>query len=357
MNEIRAYYVDDEVGEAGRYKYLLEQSGRMKVEVVQPKKDIGQAMPTDNPDVLLVDQALDIKQEGSEDDHVSYKGTTLTTAIKERMPDYPVVLVTKESIVSARRRRQIQSELQVVDDIVYKSEIYKNPEGAVARILGLAAGFKSLRQIAPEERTWENLLSVLRASPEEAQQLKRAAPPLFGSTWDISLIADWIRGTLIEYPGVLYDPVFASTELRISQDAFAKPEVQEVFEDAKYDGVFAPQDGRWWKERLWRIAMRYVEGAQFSEEFATVFRERTHIELEPSRSIVRGEIPADTVCYIYHKPVMYKYTVAYRADNRPPVMDPPRVSFKAIQQSNEVQMALVEGVTDELLERIREMEL
>jgi hypothetical protein len=81
------------------------------------------------------------------------------------------------------------------------------------------------------------------------------------------------------------------------------------------------------------------------------------IDLELAKSIVREEMPADAVCYIYHKPVMYKYTVAYRPDNRPPVMDPARVSYKALQQSDQVQWDLIEGVSDELLEKIREMQL
>lgn len=54
---------------------------------------------------------------------------------------------------------------------------------------------------------------------------------------------------------------------------------------------------------------------------------------------------------------MHKYTVAYRPDNRPSVMDQARVSFKAIQETNKVQRALIDGLSDEALRRIQELEL
>jgi hypothetical protein len=173
----------------------------------------------------------------------------------------------------------------------------------------------------------------------------------------VSQAADWIRCTLLAYPGILYDSVYAATELRISVKDFLSNGVQEVVGSAKYTGIFDPLEGRWWKERLWEAAMQYVGDTEFAGKFAAVFRERTGHELEPARSIVGDEVPADTVCYIYHEPVMYKYTVAYRPDNRLPVMDQARVSFKAIQQSNQVQPALLEGVSDEWLQAIREMTL
>ena len=100
--------------------------------------------------------------------------------------------------------------------------------------------------------------------------------------------------------------------------------------------------------------MEYTEDSQFAENFRATFEARTGKPLAPSRSIVYGEEPADTVCYIYHEPVMYKYTVAYRPDNRPPVMDPARVSFKAINRADSrIQEALIEGVSSEVLAEIR----
>lgn len=361
MKKTMVYYVDDKKDEAERTKLILEASGRLDVTVRQPTTDIGAAISPDLPDLFLVDYILDVQQDDGS--YANYRGGTLATAIRDRAPDHPVVLITRKSVVDTRKKQELKSELRVIDDILYKSEVHEEYDRVVGEIVNLAAGFESLRRVPTDQRDWDSLLDALRASPEESDLLHRAAPPLYvgqdagRSTWTVSQIADWMRNILIAYPGILYGPVFAATELRISVGAFLSPEVQELFSEAKYTGVFAPLEGRWWRERLWRAAMEYVEDSQFADKFATTFRQFTGQELESSKSIVRGEVPADTVCYIYHQPVMYKYTVAYRPDNRPPVMDPARISFKAIQQSNEVQRALIEGVSDEFLERIREMEL
>lgn len=358
MSKIKIYYVDDKEGEARRYKRLLEDSGDFKIDIEKPTVEIGDVVPTETPDIFLIDHRLDAKlTNGGKEYFVSYNGTTLTTALRGEAPNTPVVLITKESIISPQRRRMVLKELQVIDDIIYKSEIVENCENIVYRLTALVSGFEILRSIPEKERNWENILEVLKAMPEESKQLKRAAPPLYESTWDISLLADWVQNTLIEYPGILYDPVFAATELKIDVDSFLKPEVQQLFRDAKYEGVFAPIDERWWKERMWQIAMDFVEDTQFTDIFSSVFADKEGVELEPARSIVKDETPADTVCYIYHKPVMYKYTVAYRPDNRPPVMDPARVSYKAIQQSEEFQEDLVENANGGLLDKIRDMEL
>jgi CheY-like chemotaxis protein len=361
MSITRVYYIDDSKEEAERTKLILEASDKLEVVVEQPTTDIGAAISAELPDLFLVDYALDARQDNGT--YANYKGDTLAAAIREKAPDYPVVLITRESIVDSRRKQELEREFPLVNYILYKSELHEDHDRVVDDLVNIAAGFQSLRQIASGQRDWDRLLQVLQATPEESALLRRAAPPLYagpgsgGSVWAVSEIADWIRDVIVKYPGILYDRVFAATELGISVDDFLLPEVQELFTRANYSGIFAPPQGRWWRERLWQIAMEYVEDGQFADKFARVFTERTGKELRPSKSIVRGEEPADTVCYIYHKPVMYKYTVAYRPDNRPSVMDPARVSFKAIQQSGQVQWALIEGVSDELLERIKEMEL
>ncbi len=175
--------------------------------------------------------------------------------------------------------------------------------------------------------------------------------------WNPARLANWIRHTIVDYPGILYDPIYAATELRISIESFLSDAVQNIFSDAKYTGIFSPVEGRWWKQRLIKIAIEYSGGYDYTEKFVEAFQKDKGIILNPSISIVRNETPADTVCYIYHEPVMFEYSVAYRPDNRPPIMDPARVSFKAIQQSDEVQSEFLDGVDEEFLNQIRGMDL
>lgn len=360
MEKTRVHYVDDKEDEAERIKVVLESSGRLDVSIEFPPPDIGAALPSDLPELFLIDYLLDAMQE--QDRHANYTGSTLSAAIRDQAPDHPIALISKKSIVNARKRQALQSDLPI-DRIFYKAEVTKDPTQVITEMESLASGFQCLRHLPYDQRDWSSLLGALQASSEESDLLRKAAPPLRvsveqgKSTWRVSELADWVQSTLLAYPGILFDPMFSATELRIDVTGFLLSEVQDLFTEARYTGVFAPPEGRWWRERLWRIAMEYVEDRDFADLFALAFRECTGIELAPAVSIVGGEVPADTVCYIYHQPVMYKYTLAYRPDNRPPVMDPARVSYKAIQQSNEVQIALVEGAGDELVNRIRAMEL
>ncbi len=363
--EIRICYIDDEPDQAKRFGRILEASGNLKVVHKQPTPDIGAIVSSCATDLFLVDYELDRQLD---DQHVNYTGSTLVTAIRERAPDYPIVLITRDSILDSRQKEELRSELRI-DDVFYKGEIAtEQKEGATDaflfadKLIGLVRGFEALRSIPTEHRDWPALLGVLKVSSDESALILKASPPLYQNRgipeWGVSRMAWWIRNTLLAFPGILYDPVYAATELRISVESFLLPEVQKLFDGAKYKGIFAPDDGRWWRESLWHTAMEYVQDKDFVDKFPEMFHRRTGIRLEPSISIVRGETPADTVCHILHEPVMYKYTLAYRPDNRPPIMDPARVSFTAIQQCyDQIQRIFLEGVDDEALNKIQEMEL
>ena len=359
MKPINLYYIDEKVEEGELYKTLLELSNQISVRLEQPKSIIGESVPNNlaEIDIFLVDYQLTTKQQNGTT--VSYKGGTLSTAIRESTNEYPIVLITKRDILSNADKQKLINQLHVIDDVVYKGELTEDDDRnrVIHLLISLATGFCELRAINKEERNWPNLLVILSATQEEGKLLQMASPPIYeNQLWDVAIVSNWIRNVILSYPGILYNPVFAATELRISEESFLHPEVQGLFAAAKYTGIFAPYDGRWWRERLWNIAMDYVEDIKFTDKFASVFEKRTNIHLQPSKSVVRDEIPANAVCYILNKPVMYEYTVAYKPDNRPPIMDPARVSYKAIQ-SDCVKLALLEGVSDDYLNQIRAMNL
>jgi len=362
MTPIKVLYIDDDLEEVRRIKTLLEASGSLYIDGRGPQHNIGENFDVnDLPDLFLIDYEL--SKPYGDNPPAQYSGTTLSAAIRDVANSYPVVLLTKRSILDPGREQEHLDELQLIDQLLFKDSLTDRERlnQTVDLIVGLAKGYQILRQTAQTEPTWDGLLMILGALPEEAELLRLANPPLFlqqqRSIWSPARLAIWIRHVLIAYPGILYDPVYAATELRISVESFLSKEVQALFIDAKYTGVFSQAEGRWWKQRLEKTAMEYVGGLDFADRFAVVFKEKTSKDLDPSVSIVRNETPADTVCYIYHQPVMFEYTVAYRPDNRPPIMEPARVSFKAIQQSNEVQTGFLDGVDDDFLNQIREMEL
>jgi CheY-like chemotaxis protein len=362
MTPIKVLYVDDDPEEIRRIKTLLEASGTLRIDGQTPKYNIGDnIIVTDLPDLFLIDYELSKQYDDSPP--AQYSGTTLTAAIRNVANSYPVVLLTKRSIVDPVKEQKHLSEFQLIDQLSFKDSLGDRASlnQTVDMIVGLATGYRILRQTAQAEPNWDGFLKILEARPEEAELLQLSNPPFFlqeqRSIWNPARLAIWIRHTLIAYPGILYDPVYAATELRISVDSFLSKEVQALFVEAKYNGVFSPPEGRWWKQRLEKTAMEYVGDLDYADRFAEIFQQNTGKALSPSVSIVRNETPADAVCYIYHEPVMFEYTVAYRPDNRPPIMEPARVSFKAIQQSNEVQLAFLDGVDSDFLNQIREMEL
>jgi hypothetical protein len=78
---------------------------------------------------------------------------------------------------------------------------------------------------------------------------------------------------------------------------------------------------------------------KFNEVFSAEFGEK----LAPAICVYDGTPVADWVCYILKKPVKQRNSIPYYPDSRPPVMDQARVSFKAIQESNEFDESLVDS--------------
>src|SRR6266498_2500910 len=324
IDPITILYIDDDATELRRIKALLEASGRLRVVAEIPKASISANIESANlPNLFLIDYELSKIQD--DNSSVDYNGTTLSAAIRGVANNWPVVLLSKKSLIDPGKRHEHLAEFQLIDEIIYKDSLgdMDSLSRIVDLIVSLSEGYQRLRDIVVQSPNWDGVMAALTASPEETEQLTLANPPLYPqqgrSIWTPSRLADWICHTVLEYPGILYDEVYAATALR--------------------------------------IAIEFVGDLNYADRFAEVFLRKQGIFLSPSVSIVRNESPADAVCYIYHKPVMFEYTVAYRPDNRPPIMEPARLSFKAMQQSNEFQREFVEGVDEELLRQIREMDL
>jgi hypothetical protein len=167
-------------------------------------------------------------------------------------------------------------------------------------------------------------------------RLSRSSPD-----WTAPEIARWINTVLFRYPGLLYDSLHAATALGISEDSFLHNKVQNAFQSAIYSGVFDSLAQRWWRDRLFKIGFAIVRSAQMepilAESFAGAFRKIHKTVLTPSKCVVTGKEHADAVCYILRKPVLREKSLEYFPDDRPKIMEPARVSFKAIRESPDVK--------------------
>jgi len=354
-------YVDDDPKDRKRFAERLS-GGNTVVQPVSPPEQLSiEPIIRTKPDVLLIDYELTKPETGRSP--VSYQGGTLASRIRESFPDHPVVLLTREGLLAKREYRQMRDFMQIFDDVVYKGNIEKEPGAARSLLTSLAEGFARLRGTKP--KSWKSLLRLLEAPPEAEDSLRKAGAPLRSeahsptANWRVQEAARWIRGVVLAYPGILYDRLHTATALGIAIQSFSMPSVRKLFAPAEYRGPFQPQEGRWWRVRIYDIAQRVITAAKFSGSanvvFAAAYGKRARTRLKPARCIFSNAVPADWVCYVLQKPVKRQYSLPYHPDDRPAVMDEARVSFKAIRQDNRVLDELFDEQGQELLKEIRNL--
>jgi len=359
--KIKTIYIDDDDEELRKYERKFEEDERTKdrfeIVTINAQRKIGDLInevERNNPELILVDFELGIPKN---DVVIGISGAPLSTALREKFPDTPIVLFTRPSVFKIEQypRRFLSS----LDEFIYKSDVFKEGGEKLYILYELAIGFEKLRNA--KSKNWIDLLSLIKAPASDYDSLKLSNPPITtsGGEWSVSEAVDWIRKILIEYPGILYDPIHSATFLGISLDVFLSDPIQEFFTKARYSGVFAPPEGRWWKSKLQEIAESIMDEKERDlppcEGFPLAWERIKGTKIERSKCVFSGESPAEWVCYILKKPVMIKYSLSYKPDPRPSVMDEARVSFEAIRTSNDVNDDLFDPIGQEMLAEIRGM--
>ena len=358
---IKTLYIDDFQEELQKYRTKFETDDRSRNRFIiitrnSPKSAQDyREIYKDYPELMLID--VDLSKPDSEGNVTGISGVTFSTELRQRFPEAPIVLFTRPSVFKVQDYSE--RTLSNIDEIIYKKDLFKPDSALLYYLYELAIGFKKLRN--KRSRNWIDLLKTMKAPEIDYENLKLANPPInSGNKWSVLEAATWIRNTLIRYPGLLYDPVHSATFLGISKDAFLSDPIQEVFVKAKYCELFAPSERRWWKSRLQQVATammnRKEKDLPLRQGFPLAWERSKKTEIERAKCVFSGESPAEWVCYILRKPVMIKYSLSYRPDSRPSVMDEARVSFEAIRTSNEVNDELFDPLGRELLPRIRKIQ-
>jgi hypothetical protein len=357
MSGIEILYIDDQASsDAERLQERLSRAEGLECNLAPPPTwdELGSLIESP-PDLFLIDYELSLVQPDGK--KAAYQGTTLAAEIRDRLPDCPIVLLTRQSILkelSPERKRQLNERMQMCDELMYKSTLDDNLEEIQQLLLSIAEGFCMLSNI--KERTWEPLIKTLGADQEEAELLGEAAPPLQKGEWFVTGIAHWIRNVVLGFPGILYDAVYAATRLGISEESFWTSEMQELMRPARYTGVFSRSEARWWKGRLLRIARELTTAGEIrgpvKQSFSKAFHKSYGFELSPAVCVWDHSSDVDWVCHILHEPVKIGNSLRYYPDNRPSVMDDARVSFRAIRESDLFNEELLDTEGFELLEEI-----
>ena len=330
-------------------------NGDFDVQGIEPPANLGDLeLGVVEVDVLLVDYELDTLQ--SDGTIANYRGTTFAARVREIYPELPIILVTRSDLEAWRTGKRTVEAVGAFDGVLYKEEhLRKDRKFARDFLISLAEGYRTLRMTSP--RTLANLLKLLRTDVA-GERYSRAAtpPPPYWTAFEASI---WIRTVLLNFPGVLYDSVHAATHLGISMESFEAPQVQEILQGARYQGIFHQEAILWWRHRLFDIVNDMSVGTGWSPASRDAFRElanqRLGPTLEPARDVEDETHKADTVCYVLNEPARIATSLPYHPDRRPRIMDEARVSFKAIKENDVVNEDYLDSSSRAIFERILEL--
>ncbi len=359
--KIKITYIDDENEDLKIFERIFKDNIKAKdlfeIEVINSQKkeirDLIEEVKSENPELILVDYRLDKPNDGV---ILGVSGATLSTAMREEFPEFPIVIFTRIDFLNIEKFNP--KILSNSDETIFKSDIFKEDEKYFDVLYKLAIGYKELRNA--KSKYWSDLLKIIDAKEGDYDSLKLAEPPSISENgWSVFDVSNWIRKTLLEYPGILYDPVHSATFLGISFDEFLTVPIQKFFSDAKYSKIFASIEGRWWKSRLQEIAESIMDEKErnliIREGFPLAWDRVHNTKVARSKCVFCGKEPAEWVCYILKKPVMIECSLRYNPDNRPSIMEEARVSYKAIQTTDKVDDNKFDPIEYDMLGDIRKM--
>lgn len=348
-------YVDDEVDAPERTAKRISKAPSLTCELVAPPildlKSLEIFLGKET-DLYLIDQDLG-KERG-------YLGSSLVGHIRSKHPDVPIVLISRSFILRQRLKGRVArgfERLHMVDDLVTKGDVNDHLEEMQGVLETLADGYARLRKMRPKGI---DLRAVVGATEEEFDELREASPPVADEGDLPFMIAEWIRNTLLAYPGPLLSPLHSAVLLGISPEAFREERVRERFGSARYEGLFSPPEGRWWKRRLLRTAGSICTEAGRDGPVRDNLRFAlgpVGSPLPPPRCVWDGSEGANAICAVLHRPVKTAHSLRYYPDQRPSVMDEARISFRAIQTHDEYDEDLLDSSGRLLVRDIEELDI
>ena len=333
--QIAVLFIEDDPDDKERFSRILTETGKIEVNTVFPPKHIDELDLSSKPDFVLIDYRLVQRQPSGIS--AIYRGGTLATYIAEQIPEIPLAILSTRDVLNLFPN--YEEEIQSADYVLYKEDVNQSPSYWKDFLRTVALDFMKLADIETSERTWSQLMRLLRADKSEEEALQGSAPPRGrNENWHVHSVANWVARILFKYPGILYNSLYASASLGIDEDSFLWKEVQSYFDESRYKGIFAGIGKRWWRDRLHRLAFECIRKAELepilSKDFRVAFKKSGGVTLEPSICVFSGEENADTICYVLGKPVKMKYTLGYLPDDRPESMEPARVSYKALLEED-----------------------
>jgi hypothetical protein len=339
MTKLKAIFVDDEPEKSDpkRIKRILDEADI----------DCDLRMPPKFSEIASLECDLfitDLNLAQAQLDEMVYSGKTLSSEYRINFPTTPIVLITQKEIIAAKAKN-IRTGNTDLDLIWYKRDAWEDKERFTRELRSLVDAFNAL---SASQLDWSTIRNLMKTeSADEYNALREANPPIQRSNWTVSEIAEWIRCVIIEYPGILLNDNHAAVRLGIDPEDFkSDSDIQGIFQDAQYTGVFREFSRRWWRDRVLEIAADFVlnhgNAQPLLEGFVPTFNQVYGKDLQHSICVWDKKPIAETICYIYQKPVKLRNSLHYRPDNRPASMEPARVSRTAVRGSNKFDELLLD---------------
>lgn len=248
---VSAVFVDDDE-EDRRYAQRLTTAGLECSAVVPPDElrslvaTIKERSKNGSCDIVLLDYRLDAKAVEPSGHRVSYRGAQAAAAIREKLPDLPLVLVTTEPKLRATLAHS-PGLRALFDHEVLKKRLADRAERpqVVLELTELAVGFRRIRDSSRSD--WSGIATLLGAGAEDLADVARSQLPV-----GVTGIGGWILDQLLEFAGPLVDADDAAARLGIAGSSFRRPEVQSAIEPMRYAGPFESWRVRWWTRDLER---------------------------------------------------------------------------------------------------------
>lgn len=358
--KIKTVYIDDVPSERNKYerRFGEHELSRDRFELISldtPKcLDDYNVIRKLSPQLILVD--YDLSRPDSNRDVIGISGLTLIAELKQHYRDIPIILFTKKSVFDNNNLSSFSSLFSVVDKVIYKSDLFKKESVLLDELYNIAFSYQELSKI--KKIKWDTIFKLLGAHDDDYDKIKYSATPaMLQKEFTITGIAKWVTEVLLQYPGILYDSLYAATFLGICEEEFMSPQIQEYFSNAEYSGIFGKNRSFWWKSKLFDIACAKMDDEELDlpirEAFHRYWERVNRIELDKSVCVNNGDSPAEWVCYILKKPTMLNLSLPYSPDTRPEVMDEARVSFKAIKTTNDVNPEMIDSIVRDQYYEIR----
>jgi hypothetical protein len=118
----------------------------------------------------------------------------------------------------------------------------------------------------------------------------------------------WLRNELMEYPGVLLNPIAAASFLDIRTEDLRRPAVESLFKPAVYRGPFNETGPYWWSSSLEQIVGKAGGGVESGQGNGLAMAKARGLSVRQARCI-EGHLGAGYYCIFTHQPVCLPHSV------------------------------------------------